>query len=87
MVANRPQPLTNRRVRRRRGTRLGISLPQRRHLTSDVEKQEPRHKVRSEQELIDVIDATRKKVDATTKEISDFLEQMKKRKQTSLERL
>jgi hypothetical protein len=37
--------------------------------------------------LIDVIDATRKKVDATTKEISDFLEQMKKRKQTSLERL
>lgn len=54
---------------------------------SDVEKQEPRHKVRSEQELIDVIDATRKKVDATTKEISDFLEQMKKRKQTSLERL
>jgi hypothetical protein len=30
-AANRPQPLTNRRVRRRRGKRLSISLPRLRH--------------------------------------------------------
>jgi len=55
--------------------------------TSEIEKQESKHEVRSEQELKDVIDATRRKVDETTKEISDFLEQMKKREHTSLERL
>ena len=50
-------------------------------------KQEHRHEVRSDQDLIDAIDATRKKVDATTKRMEEFLEQMKGRKQTSLERL
>jgi hypothetical protein len=30
-AVNRPQPLTNRRVRRRRGKRLSISLPRLRH--------------------------------------------------------
>ena len=43
------------------------------------------HKVRNDQDLIDAIDATRKKVEKTTEEMQEFLEQMKK--QTSLERL
>jgi hypothetical protein len=45
------------------------------------------HTVRSEQDVIDAIDATRKKVEATTKRMEDFLEQMKGRKQTSLSKV
>jgi hypothetical protein len=54
---------------------------------SELEKQEHGHMVLTEQERIDALDATRRKVDETTNEIRDFLEQMKKLKQTSLERL
>jgi hypothetical protein len=50
-------------------------------------KQKQRREVRSDEDLIDATDATRKKVDATTKELTDFVEQKKKRKHTSLERL
>jgi hypothetical protein len=53
----------------------------------ELARQEHGHKVLTEQERIDALDATRRKVDETTKEIHDFLEQMKGRKQTSLERL
>jgi len=54
---------------------------------TELATQEYGRKVSTEQERIDALDATRRKVDETTKEIHDFLEQMKKRKQTSLERL
>jgi len=53
---------------------------------SQLSTQENGHKVLTEQERIDALDATRRKVDETTNEIRDFLEQMKKHKQTSLER-
>ena len=54
---------------------------------SQLSTQENGHKVLTEQERIDALDATRRKVDETTNEIRDFLEHMKKQKQTSLERL
>jgi hypothetical protein len=54
---------------------------------SEIETRERGHKVLTEQERIDALDATRRKVDETTNEIRDFLEQMKKQKQASLERL
>lgn len=52
---------------------------------SEEGKPEHRHEIRSDQDLIDAIDATRKRVDATTKEMQEFLEQMKERKRTALE--
>ena len=46
-------------------------------------KQEHGHTVRSEQNLIDAIDATRRRVESTTKEMQKFLEQLKRRNQAS----
>jgi len=53
---------------------------------TEEEKKEHGHKVPTDQELIDALDATRKKVDESTQKTRDFIqEQKKKRKQTSLE--
>jgi hypothetical protein len=61
------------------------------HATSSdeikVEMQEHAHKVPTDEELIEAIDATRRRVDASTKRMEEFLEQMKRQKQSSLERL
>ena len=54
---------------------------------SGLARQEHGQKVSTEQERIDALDATRRKVDETTNEIRDFLEQTKKQKQTTLKRL
>ena len=55
---------------------------------SELAKQEHGHRVLTEQERIDAIDATRERVDELTRDIHDFIEeQRKKLKQTSLERL
>lgn len=53
---------------------------------SREEKQEHGHKVRSKQEFIDVLDGARKRVEETTKEVEDWLEQRKEREQTFLKR-
>ncbi len=52
---------------------------------SELARQEHGHKALAEQERIDALDATWKKVDEAIKEIHDFLEQMKRRKQMFLE--
>lgn len=55
---------------------------------SELARQEHGHKVLSEQERIDALDATRERVDELTKDIHDFIEeQRKKLKQRSLGRL
>lgn len=45
------------------------------------------HTVQSEQDLIDAIDATRSKLEENTRKAQEFLEQMKKRRKRSWERL
>jgi hypothetical protein len=53
---------------------------------TEDEKKQHGHKVPTDDELIEALDTTRKKVDESTKQTRDFIEQQrKKRKQTSLE--
>lgn len=51
---------------------------------SDLEKRDHEPSVPTEQERIDALDATRRKVDETTNEIREFLGQMKRQRQSSL---
>jgi hypothetical protein len=51
---------------------------------SELSTQEHGHKVLTEQERIDALDATRRKIDETTNEIREFLGQMKRQRQSSL---
>jgi len=52
---------------------------------SEVVRQENRNKVPTDEELIEAIDATRRRVEASTKRMEEFLEDLKRRRRRSLE--